>query len=99
MPLRRNKESQYPTLQAVTRLINQLSVTKSFEGRLGQDDFARMGFANSNREKIKTVLYSLDVIVEGDYRSKKKKKRYSLGKAILGLLGKVTACSYQQQAG
>lgn len=99
MPLRRNKDGYYPTLQAVTRLINHLSTTKSFEGRLGQQDFARMGFANSNREKIKKVLYRLDVIEEGDYRAKKQKKRYSLGETVLNMLGKATRCSCQQKAG
>jgi len=86
--MRRNKDGAYPLLKAVTRLINYLSESRSFQRRASQRLLVRMGFPDKSRprEKIKSSLYNHKIIIKGDYQSRTRSRKYILTERAIDLL-------------
>ena len=92
--LRKNKVGAYPTLQAITRLINYLCVAPSavprpaglFQAadgagrRASRTLLEQMGFptSSSKKEKIKDALVGAGVLHRGGYIAKSKSRLYTL---------------------
>jgi hypothetical protein len=81
--IRRNADGEYPTLKAITRLINYLKEGGAGGRRASQELLRQLGFQNRTREQIKRGLYRMSVIRDGGYRAKSASRRYVLDSAIL----------------
>ena len=87
--LRRATDGQYPTLQAIGRLINYLYAGKnSGHRRASQQLLVQMGFSQKTcrRQAVKKVLFKAGILHEGDYQAQRKSRQYSLGKEVISLL-------------
>ena len=87
--LRRNKDKEYPTLAAITRLVNYLYHGKNRgQRRASKQLLEQMGFPTSStkKERIKKALVKAGVLHLGDYRAKSKSRLYSLSRETLELL-------------
>jgi hypothetical protein len=92
MRLRRNKAKEYPTLQAVTRLVNYLYPGKNRgQRRASRQLLEQMGFPTSStkKERIKKALVKAGVLHLGDYRAKSKSRLYCLSREALEVLDQV----------
>lgn len=85
LKIRKNKQGEYPTMKAITRLINYLKASKSLGRRASQELLVQMGFpkVSKERERIKKILYKLPVIHDGGYRSKQASRKYILADEVL----------------
>jgi len=81
--VRRNAKGEYPTLNAITRLINYLKEGGAGGRRASQELLRQMGFQNRTREQIKDALYRMSVVRRGGYRAKSESRRYVLDSAVL----------------
>ena len=88
--IRKNKDGEYPTLKAITRLVNHLNAGEGRGRRISQDLLSQMGFHNRTRETIKTALYKIPVIHDGGYLSKTASRKYVLAKDFADLLREET---------
>ena len=84
----RKKDGHYPLLIAITRLINYLAASKTYQRRASQKLLTQMGFPDksSKRERIKAILSAHDIILRGDYRSRSQSMKYILTKRMIDLL-------------
>ena len=84
----RKKDGHYPILRAITRLINYLAASKTYQRRASQMLLTQMGFPDksSKRERIKAILSAHDIIHRGDYRSRSQSMRYILTKRMIDSL-------------
>ena len=84
----RKKDGHYPLLRAITRLINYLAASKTYQRRASQKLLTQMGFPDksSKRERIKAILSAHDIILRGDYRSRSQSMKYILTKRMIDSL-------------
>jgi hypothetical protein len=81
--IRKNANGDYPTLIAITRLINYLKEGGAAGRRASQELLRQMGFKNRTREQIKSVLYKRSIVHDGGYRSKSASRKYTLDHSVL----------------
>lgn len=81
--IRKNKDGEYPTMKAITRLINYLKDGGAGGKRISQQLLEQMGFKNRTREKIKKALYQIPVVHDGGYRSKTASRKYVLDHSVV----------------
>jgi hypothetical protein len=87
--LRRNKAGKYPTLQAMTRLINYLYAgTNPGHRRASQQLLVQMGFPDktANRQRLKKIMVKAGVLYEGDYQAQRQSRLYCLSKEVIATL-------------
>ena len=89
--LRKNKAGKYPTLLAITRLINYLYAGKNKGSRRASKILLEeMGFPASSKkkERIKTAIRKAGMITIGDYRALNLSRHYSLTPVVVEILDK-----------
>lgn len=88
LKIRKNKQGEYPTIKAITRLVNYLKAGNAHGRRASQELLAQMGFpkVSKERERIKKILYKIPVVHPGEYRSKQESRRYFLDDVVLTTL-------------
>ena len=84
----RKKDGHYPILRAITRLINYLAASNTYQRRASQKLLTQMGFPDksSKRERIKAILSAHDIILRGDYRSRSQSMKYILTQRMIDSL-------------
>ena len=81
--IRKSGDGEYPTMKAITRLINYLKDGGAGGKRISQQLLQQMGFKNRTRERIKQALYRIPVIHDGGYRSKSASRKYLLDHSVV----------------